>query len=78
MLVLRATKKLRDRIDGPPPAPGEISTTFLGDWYANLLPWRPQAAILVNSRTRLPVLTPLAPAKGLPGRVADVIAMAPA
>lgn len=49
---------------------------MLGDWYANLLPWRPQTAILVNTYTLLPVLTPLATAKGLPGRIADVIAEA--
>ncbi|NYI77086.1 hypothetical protein FB381_2761 [Nocardioides albertanoniae] len=76
MLVLRATKKLRDRIGGLPPVDGETSTTLLGDWYANFLPWRPQTAILVNARTLLPVLTPLAPAKGLPGRIAEVIAEA--
>jgi len=76
MLVLRATKKLRDKIGGPPLDDGDRSTTVLGDWYAHLLPWRPQVAILVNAATLLPILTPLSPAAGLPGRVADVIAAA--
>lgn len=40
------------------------------------MPWRPQVAILVNSRTLLPILTPLAPAKGLPDRLAEVVAEA--
>lgn len=76
MLVPRSTQKLRNRVGGTPPGDDEVSTTILGDWYASLMPWRPQVAILVNARTLLPVLTPLAPAKGLPGRVAEVIAEA--
>jgi hypothetical protein len=70
MLIVRGTKKFLDRVGCPvvePPA----STTVLGDWYANVLSWRPQVALLVNATTFLPVLMPLAPA-------ADVLARFPA
>lgn len=74
MLIVRATKKLRNKVGDLPAGPDETSTTVLGDWYANLLTWRRPHVILVNARTLVPVITPLAPAKGLPGRLADVIA----
>ncbi|WP_442946309.1 DUF6933 domain-containing protein [Oerskovia sp. USHLN155] len=54
MLVLRTTKKLRDKIDGVPPESREEPTTRLGDWCASHVPWRPQHAILINGRTLLP------------------------
>lgn len=60
VLVLRETKTLRDRMGGVSPTDGEVSTTLLGHWYANALPWRPQVAILINAQTSLPVLTLLA------------------
>ena len=65
MLVLRGTKKLRDRVKGAPAVDGDESTTALGDWFANALFWRPQVALLVNSRTLLPVFMELAPAATL-------------
>ncbi|HEX5366115.1 MAG TPA: plasmid pRiA4b ORF-3 family protein [Acidimicrobiales bacterium] len=65
MLVVRGTKKLRDRVKGEPAADGEESTNALGDWFANALFWRPQVALLVNSRTLLPVFMELAPAATL-------------
>jgi hypothetical protein len=65
VLVIRGTKKLRDRVKGAPAADGEESTTALGDWFANALFWRPQVALLVNSRTLLPVFMELAPAATL-------------
>lgn len=37
MLLIRGTKKLRDRVKVPPAAGGEESTTALGDWFANAL-----------------------------------------
>jgi hypothetical protein len=37
----------------------------LGSWYATVLFWRPQIALLVNERTLLPLLMPLAPAATL-------------
>ncbi|MER5336791.1 hypothetical protein [Micromonospora sp. NPDC002717] len=73
MFLLRATAKLRQRIGPSAPHGGERSTTLLGDWYATLLPWRPQVALLVNERTLLPALMPLAPATTMPARVADQV-----
>lgn len=61
MVVIRGTKKFLDRV-GPPLSEPPLSTTALGDWYATVLFWRPQAALFVNERTLLPVLVPLAPA----------------
>jgi hypothetical protein len=62
MLVVHATKKLLDRIGRPTVEPTTRSTTVLGSWYATVLFWRPQVVLLVNERTLLPVLMPLAPA----------------
>lgn len=73
MLVVRGTKKLRDRVKGPLVLDGEESTTVLGDWFANALFWRPQVALLVNSRTLLPVFMELAPAATLPARAPAAI-----
>ncbi|MCW3841677.1 hypothetical protein ONA70_16375 [Micromonospora yasonensis] len=73
MFILRATAKLRQRIGPSAQHDGERSTTLLGDWYATLLPWRPQVALLVNERTLLPVLMALAPAATIPARVADQV-----
>ena len=74
MLVVRGTKKLRDRLRGAPPLGDEESTTALGDWFATALFWRPQVALLVNERTLLPVYVPLAPAGSLLDRVPEAIA----
>lgn len=71
MFILRATAKLRQRIGPSAPHHDERSTTLLGDWYATMLPWRPQIALLVNEHTLLPVLMPLAPAATMPARIAD-------
>ena len=55
MLIVRATKKLRERLGSAVPHDGEPSTTLLGDWYATVLPWRPrQLILLVNEQTLLP------------------------
>lgn len=74
MYTLRCTKKLLVRVGLPiessPPAP----TTVLGDWYATALFWRPQVALLLNERTLLPVLMPLAPAATLVSRIPDEVA----
>ncbi len=75
MLVLRGTKKLRDRLrDAPAAAEDDASTNLLGDWFATVLFWRPQMVLAVNARTYVPVLVPLAPAKTLVARVGDAIA----
>lgn len=73
MLVVRGTKKLRDRVKGAPAVDGDASTTALGDWFATALFWRPQAALFVNGRTLLPVFTELAPAATLLDRVPGAI-----
>lgn len=73
MLVVRGTKKLRDRVKGAPAVDSDESTTALGDWFATALFWRPQVALLVNSRTLLPVFTELAPAATLLDRLPDAI-----
>lgn len=62
MLVVRGTKKLRDRAKGPLGGSADVSTTELGDWFATALFWKPQVALLVNARTMLPMFVPLTPA----------------
>ncbi len=74
MVIVRATKKLRQRIGAPTVMDGERSSTLVGDWYATSLPWRPQVALLVNEATLLPVLMPLAPAATMMARLADEVA----
>jgi hypothetical protein len=77
VLIVRATKKLRQRLGPATPYDGEPSTTLLGEWYATLLPWRPQQLILlVNEETMLPTLMPLAPGATVPARIAPEIAAA--
>jgi hypothetical protein len=78
VLIVRATKKLLDRIGPPSLGEGEQSTTLLGQWYATAVFWKPQVALFVNESTLLPVLMPLAPAATLlarfPQQVATVLA----
>lgn len=74
MLVVRGTKKLRDRLKVPPASADDVSTTVLGDWFANVLFWRPQTVLLVNARTLLPIFMPLAPAATLLDRIPETIA----
>ena len=73
MFNLHCTKKLLDRIK--PDVKGAVDvTTILGDWYATALFWKPQLALLVNERTLLPVIMPLAPATNLAQRFPDALA----
>lgn len=65
MLVIRATKKVLDRLGGVTASDDDRSTTRLGDWYVNVLFWRPQVALFVSEATLLPVLMPFAPAAAL-------------
>ncbi len=74
MLVVRGTKKLRDRVRGPAAGDDDVSTGVLGDWFVTALPWKPQVALAVNARTFLPVFVPLAPAGKLLDRLTDEIA----
>lgn len=76
MFTVRGTKKFLDRVGRPMTDPPP-SSTVLGDWYANVLFWRPQVALFVNATTFIPVLTPLAPASGVvtrfPAAMAEVL-----
>jgi len=78
VLIVRATKKLLDRIGPPNLDEGDHSTTLMGQWYATAMFWKPQVALFVNEPTLLPVLMPLAPAATLlarfPQQVAAVLA----
>ena len=58
---LHCTKKLLDRIK-PLAMLENPTTTQLGDWYACPWFWKPQLVLLVNEKTMLPVVMPLAPA----------------
>lgn len=72
--TVRATRKLLQRLGPTTPDP-PASTSLLGDWYATYLPWRPrQIALLINERTLLPLLMPLAPARTLLQRFPDHLA----
>ena len=73
MYTIRGTKKFLDRT-GPADSNSPDTTTVLGDWYANVLLWRPQVALFVNDGTFLPVLMPLAPASGVVGRFPSALA----
>lgn len=79
MLVVRGTKKLRDRVKDPAADGGDVSTGVLGDWFATALFWKPQVALVVNARTFLPVFVPLAPAgkllDRLPAEIARILAL---
>lgn len=74
VLIVRATNKLLQRVGPPTLQEGEHSTTLLGQWYATVVFWTPQVALLVNEPTLLPVLMPLAPAATLPTRIAPQVA----
>jgi hypothetical protein len=74
VLIVRATKKLLDRIGPPNLGEGEQSTTLMGQWYATALFWKPQVALFVNEPTLLPVLMPLAPAATLLARFPQQLA----
>jgi Domain of unknown function (DUF6933) len=74
VLIVRATKKLLDRIGPPDLGEGEQSTTLMGQWYATAVFWKPQVALFVSEPTLLPVLMPLAPAATLLARFPQQIA----
>jgi hypothetical protein len=74
MFQLHCTKKLLDRIKPAAIAPDSASGTLLGNWYATALLWKPQVALLVNEKTLLPVLMPLAPAANLAVRFPEHLA----
>ena len=73
VLVVRGTKKFRDRVSGVAAEADDEPTTVLGAWFATALFWRPQVTLLVNERTLLPVFLPLAPASTVLQRIPAAI-----
>ncbi|WP_036594052.1 DUF6933 domain-containing protein [Ottowia thiooxydans] len=76
--TIHCTKKLLERVKPEAiAASGALGTTLLGNWYATVVFWKPQVALLVNEKTLLPVFMPLVPAKNLatrfPAYLADVL-----
>ena len=67
MFTLHCTKKLLERVQPEVAAPRNANSR-LGNWYATALFLKPQMALLVNERTLLPVMMPLAPAATLAKR----------
>ncbi|MGH9269910.1 MAG: DUF6933 domain-containing protein [Ilumatobacteraceae bacterium] len=61
MLLVRGTKKVLDRLGGATASDADRSTGQLGDWYVNVLFFKPRLALFVNEATLLPVLVPFAP-----------------
>ncbi len=77
MFTLHCTKKLLDRIGAQVDLPVQASTR-LGNWYATALFWKPQMALMVNERTLLPVILPLAPVASLGKRFPQSLNLNPA
>ena len=69
------TKKRLDRIKLAIITPEATSSTILGNWYATVLFWKPQLALLVNEQTLLPVLMSLAPVSTLAARFPQQLAL---
>lgn len=74
VVIVRGTRRFLDRVGGPSESAELASTTVLGEWYATVLPWRPQVGLFVNENTLLPVLVPFAPARTVATRFVDVLA----
>jgi hypothetical protein len=66
MVVLRCTHKLLARLKQTDPLPVVESTTWLGDWYGNILQiGRRQHLLFISERSRLPVVLPITESKRL-------------
>jgi len=79
MVVLRCTQKLLARLKQADNLPVVESTTWLGDWYGNVLQLgRRQHLLFISERSRLPVVIPIREARNLitifPDAVCDVLA----
>lgn len=74
MYSLHCTRKLLDRVKQSAAISDSATSTLLGNWYATALFWKPQDALLVNEKTLLPVLMPLAPATDLATRFPEDLA----
>ncbi len=78
MLVLRCARKLLGRLHASPEPVDAACTTVLGDWYATILMVRPaHLGLLLNERSRLPIVLPARELSTLleriPGAVADTL-----
>ena len=74
MMVLRCTRKLLQRLRQTPVENAPISSTLLGDWYANVLFVSRKPLILaVSARTLLPVLVPARDPDSLGPRLAEAL-----
>lgn len=78
-MILRCTKKLRDRLPDAPQSGPSIAPGLLGDWHASLLITKPSwLVLLVNDLSRLPVFLPAREFSTLleriPTAVGDVLA----
>ena len=76
MVILRCTRKLLTRLREPAAevAPG-LSTTTLGDWYADILFTARQYVVLcVSEHARVPVIIPARELKTLASRLPDALA----
>jgi uncharacterized protein DUF6933 len=74
VFTLRCTKILLKRLKVRPDPSPPLSTTVLGEWYANLLFTRPKHLVLcVSERTLLPVLVEAADTGALAHRLRDAV-----
>ena len=76
VLIVRATKKLAERLGGFTPSPADPDQPRLGEWYATVMFWRPQVALFVSETTLIPVFVPLAPATTVVRRLPVELAVA--
>lgn len=74
MVILRPTRKLRSLLPATGP-PSASSDTALGDWYVNrIVVGHQPLLLLVSSTSLLPMLAPARDVRGLPGRLAGLVA----
>src|SRR5688572_21138900 len=74
MVILRRTAKLRAALPEIV-RPSSTSDTALGDWYVNrIFVDRRPLLILISSRSLLPILVPARDVRGLPDRLAEIVA----
>jgi len=77
MVILRCTRKLRERLKQAHILPISPSTTVLGDWYCNLVYFgRTQVILCASEKTLLPILIPARDAPSFHTRLKEAVAMA--
>jgi hypothetical protein len=72
MYTIHGTRKLLARAGSPVESP-VVPSTALGNWYANILFWRPQIVLMVSERTLMPLLVPFAPVRELGSRIPEYL-----